>query len=213
MAHHHRSHRFWRLPRKAVKVRHDPGREGVAHFAYGLFRFAVYGFLGVALEVVFYSLVKTGRHIPLVSLLFQFEWRVDQALDLSQVWAVPIKSLFGQCSLWMFPVYGVASFCIELLSRNLADKPLALRALTYGLTIFLWEWASGWLLFWGTGFRIWYYADSGNFFQMTSWYILPLWCVTGVLVEYIYRQLMDPDLVEAIQTAHLTPDPPAQPPA
>ena len=33
---------------------------------------------------------------------------------------------------------------------------------------------------------------------MTSWAILPIWCITGVLVEYIYRQLMDPDLVKAI---------------
>ncbi len=50
-----------------------------------------------------------------------------------------------------------------------------------------------------SGFRIWEYLDSGNFFRMTSWYILPIWCLTGLFVEYLYRQLMDPALVDAIE--------------
>lgn len=208
MSHHH-PRRPWRAAKKKVEIRRQSPRQGAAHFWYGLFRFAVYGFLGVALEVVFYTLVKTGRHIPLVKLLFQFDWRVDPSLALGHVWDVPISSLFGQCSLWMFPVYAVASFCIEWLYRNFPDvHPLA-RAVAYGFVIFLWECASGWLLYWATGLKIWFYADPGSFFEMTSWFILPLWCITGVLVEYIYRQLMDPDLVLAIETATLTPDPPA----
>jgi hypothetical protein len=194
-----------RRPRKQVLIRARTARTGVAHFGYGFFRFAVYGFLGVALEIVFYNLVRNGQSLPVVKYLFQFQWRVDPALNLSAIWEVPARSLYGQCSLWMFPVYAVASFCIEFLYRNFSDVHWGLRALGYGLAIVLWECLSGWLLYWGTGFKIWYYADAGNFYQMTSWYILPIWCVTGLLVEYLYRQLMDPDLVQAIETASLEP--------
>lgn len=197
--------RLRRKPRRQVEVRVKAARRGLKHFGYGVFRFTVYGFLGVALEIFFYNLVRNAQHVPVLKYLFQFQWRVDPSLNLSAIWDVPAISLYGQCSLWMFFVYGVASFSIEALYRNFSDVHVALRALGYGLVIFLWECLSGWLLFWGTGLKIWYYADPGNFFQMTSWFILPIWCVTGLLVEYIYRQLMDPDLVKAIETATLEP--------
>lgn len=193
-----------RKPKKLVRVR-NVTRSGVQQFGYAFFRFCLYGFLGVALEIVFYNLVRNLRPVPLLGLLFQFDWRVDPSLGLGAVWKVPAISLYGQCSLWMFPVYGVASFCIELIYRNATDIHLALRALAYGLVIFLWECASGWLLFAATGLKIWFYADPGNFFEMTSWRILPIWCITGLVVEYIYRQLMDPQLVAAIETATLEP--------
>ncbi|MFO0594758.1 MAG: hypothetical protein U0228_05625 [Myxococcaceae bacterium] len=194
------------MARRAVKVRHQSSRAGLQHFGYGLFRFALYGFLGVALEVCFYNLVRTFRGVPVIGWLFMFDWRVDPSLHLGAMWDVPGKSLYGQCSLWMFPVYAVACFSIEFLYRKLPHVHLGLRALAYGLSIFGWECLSGWLLYWATGLKVWFYADAGNFFQMTSWFILPIWCITGVLVEYIYRQLMDPDLVKAIETAHLEPE-------
>ena len=140
------------MSRRPVKVRHTHSRAGADRFTYGVFRFALYGFLGVALEICFYNLVRTFREVPVLNVLFQFDWRVDPSL------------------------------------------------------IFLWECASGWLIYGLTGLKVWFYADRWNFFQMTSWAILPIWCITGVLVEYIYRQSMDPDLVKAIETAHLTPE-------
>ena len=160
----------------------------------------------MALEICFYNLVRTFREVPVLNVLFQFDWRVDPSLNLDAVWNVPATSLYGQCSLWMFPVYAIACFGIEVLYRRIPHVHLALRALGYGLIIFLWECASGWLIYGLTGLKVWFYADRWNFFQMTSWAILPIWCITGVLVEYIYRQLMDPDLVKAIETAHLTPE-------
>jgi hypothetical protein len=193
-------------PRKPIKVRHTEARAGVDKLVYGAFRFTLYGFLGVALEIVFYNLVRTFRDVPVLKYLFMFDWKVDDTLKLGAIWDVPGKSLYGQCSLWMFPVYAVACFAIEFLYRRLPHVHFALRALVYGLTIFLWECASGWMLYGLTGLKVWYYADPGNFFQMTSWFILPIWCITGLLVEYIYRQLMDPDLVKAIETAHLEPE-------
>jgi hypothetical protein len=198
-----------RKPRKQVQVRSPGARRGGMKTGYGVFRFAIYGFLGVALEIAFYNLVRNAQGVPLLKYLFHFQWRVDPSLNLSAIWDVPARSLYGQCSLWMFFVYGVASFSIEVLYRNFTDVHWALRALGYGLVIFLWECLSGWLLFWGTGLKIWFYADAGNFFEMTSWYILPIWCVTGLLVEYLYRQLMDPELVTAIETATLDPGKPA----
>lgn len=198
--------RVLRKPKKQVKVRSQVRRRGLAELGYGVFRFFIYGLFGVALEIVFYNLVRNLRGVPVLGLLFQFDWQVDKALDLGAVWSVPAVSLYGQCSLWMFFVYGVASFCIEFIYRNASDVPWAVRALVYGLVIFLWECLSGWLLYWGTGYKIWFYADPGNFYEMTSWRILPIWCFTGLVVEYLYRQLMDPDLVKAIETVTPTPE-------
>ena len=199
------SSRVLRKPKKHVTVRTKGTRNGLVELGYGAFRFALYGVLGVALEVVFYNLVRNLRGVPVLGWLFSFDWQVDPALELGAIWKVPAISLYGQCSLWMFFVYGVASFCIEFVYRNGSDLPVPLRAGIYGLIIFLWECLSGWLLYWTTGYRIWFYADPGNFFQMTSWRILPIWCVTGLIVEYLYRQLMDPDLVHAIETATARP--------
>ncbi len=198
-----------RKPRSQHRVRHAGPRTGWRAWEPLLFRIAVYAILGVALEVVFYNLVKFGRGVPGLQYLFLFDWRVDRDLSLQHVWDVPLRSLFGQCSLWMAGVYAVACLAIEQLYQKLFTVPLPLRAVAYGLTIFLWECASGWLLLWATGYRIWYYADAGAFFEMTSWFILPLWCLTGLIVEYLYRQLMDPDLVKAIEDVR--PDPEFKP--
>lgn len=198
--------RPWRAPRQKVQVRSTAARAGVQRFGFFVFRAALYGFLGVALEVCFYNLVKFSRGVPGLDLLFRFQWKVDPALGLDHVWAVPLSSLYGQCSLWMFFVYLVACLAIEQLYLRLFALHWALRAVAYGLTIFSWECLSGWLLLWGTGYRIWYYADAGAFFEMTSWFILPLWIITGLLVEYLFRQLMDPQLVHAIETATLAPE-------
>lgn len=188
-----------------VAVRHKHPRTGLRKLGYGLFRFAMYGFFGTALEVFFYTLVKAGRGVPVVQWLFGFDWRVDERLNLGAVWAAPLISLFGQCSLWMFVVYAVASFGIETLYRRMFGLHVAVRALAYGALILSWECVSGWLLLWLTGYRIWFYADPGALFEMTSLLILPVWVVTGLFVEYLYRQLMDPELVNAIETVSPAP--------
>ncbi len=195
----------WSKPKRRVTVRHGRSRRGWQAFGYGLFRFAMYGFFGTALEVFFYNLTKFSRHVPVLDFFFRFDWRVDQRLDLSSVWSAPLVSLYGQCSLWMFGVYAVASFGIEFLYRRLFALHFALRGLAYGTLILAWECVSGWLLYWLTGYKIWFYADPANILEMTSLYIWPIWVVTGLFVEYLYRQLMDPDLVKAIETA--APDP------
>lgn len=189
-------------PRKPITVRHaDHKRDFKRRFLFGLFRFFLYAGLGFAAEVGFYNLVKLGRRIPGVGTLFLFSWKVDPHLHLDAVWDVPLRTLFGQRSLWMALVYaGASMFFIEPIYRNTPRLNVAVRALFYGAAILFWEAVTGWLLFWTTGYKIWFYDDAWNIVGMTSLLIAPLWCATGLLVERVYRELMDPDLVAALES-------------
>jgi hypothetical protein len=170
--------------------------------SFSIFRFCLYGMVGISAEVFFYNFVRIARDVPLLEALVRFQWRVDERLNLNTIWDTPAVAAYGQCSLWMFLIYGVASFgCIEPLFRWLWRSPLLLRAVLYGLVILLFEGFSGVILWKLTGYRIWYYADAGAvLWQMTSLFILPIWMVTGLLVERIYRELMDPDLLAALES-------------
>jgi hypothetical protein len=190
-------------PHKAVRIRRsDLARSQRMKVAFALFRFSLYGFVGLSSEIIFYNLVRLCSRVPGLSLLFRFEWRVDERLGLDRIWDTPAVAAFGQCSLWMFPVYALASFgFIEPLYRHLLRYPVALRAAAYGSAILLWEGVSGRLLQAFTGYEIWRYADAGAvLWGMTSLYILPIWMITGLLVELIYRELMDPDLLKALES-------------
>ena len=188
--------------RKKVTVRRaNHPRDRRQRLLFGLFRFALYGFVGISAEVGFYNLVKFGRRIPIVEHLFAFSWRVDPRLHLDAVWDAPLISLYGQCSLWMSLVYaGASMFFVEPIYRRGLRLPFFVRALFYGAAILFWEAVSGWLLFWTTGYKIWFYDDPLNLVGMTSLGIAPIWCVTGLLVEAIYRELMDPALVAALES-------------
>ena len=68
------------------------------------------------------------------------------------------------------------------------------------MAILLFEALSGLALKALTGYAIWYYDDALNLLGTTSLYILPLWTATGMLVELIYRELMDPTVRRAIES-------------
>jgi hypothetical protein len=89
--------------------------------------------------------------------------------------------------------------CVEPVYRLLARKPWVLRCVLYGVGILIFEALSGWVLFWVTGYKIWYYADAGNIVGMTSLFILPIWMATGMLIELIYRELIDPKVAEELE--------------
>lgn len=169
---------------------------------FAVFRFCLYGMVGISAEVFFYNFVRVARHVPLLEALFRFQWRVDDRLQLNHIWDTPAVAAYGQCSLWMFLIYGIASFWfIEPLFRRMLRQHLLLRAVCYGLVILLFEGFSGIVLEKLTGYRVWYYADAGAIlWEMTSLYILPIWMMTGLLVEVIYRELMDPDLLAALES-------------
>jgi hypothetical protein len=167
---------------------------------YALFRFLFYGMIGVFAEVCFYSLIKIGRLIPGISWIFRFKWGVDSCLGLDNIWNAPIYTFFGQCSLWMFLVYAIcALFIIERIYRRIYRIFWVIRGVLYAFSILIFELISGFLLFRITGFKIWFYSDPLNLFQMTSLYILPIWFITGTLVELIYRELMENEIHSAIQ--------------
>lgn len=164
------------------------------------FRFLIYGMLGVFSEVCLYSIVKLGRTLPLISWIFNFQWRVDDKLNLNNIWQTPIKTLFGQCSLWMFFVYGLCGFfIIEKLYRKLYNTSWIYRGMLYACSILLAELITGFMLLYITGYKIWYYNDSLNILHMTSLYTLPMWFITGMLVETVYRELMPKEILKSIQ--------------
>ncbi|HYO59243.1 hypothetical protein [Archangium sp.] len=188
---------------RPVHVRRaDLKRNARLKLTFALFRFCLYGMVGLSSEIFFYNLVRIARHVPLLEALFRFQWRVDDRLPLNDIWDTPIIAAYGQCSLWMFLVYSVACFYfVEAIYRRTFRQHTLLRAVLYGHAILLFEGVSGLFLEKLTGYRIWYYADSGAIlWQMTSLYILPIWMVTGLLAEFIYRELMDPDLVAALES-------------
>ena len=197
------------MAKKPLRVKHNHlERDRGLKLLFGALRFTLYGFVGLSAEVIFYTLVKVGRLIPVVRWLFVFDWRVDPRLNLSAIWDAPVTAFFGQCSLWMFPVYaGASMLCVEPLYRALARRPWALRALLYGLSILAFEAASGWALFWLTGYKIWFYDDRFNVVGMTSLAIGPIWMATGLLVERIYRELMDPKAVAELERLEAAAEP------
>ncbi|WP_342379269.1 hypothetical protein NVS55_07445 [Myxococcus stipitatus] len=170
--------------------------------AFGVFRFCLYGMVGISSEIFFYNLVRLSRDVPFLGALFQFQWQVDDRLGLNGIWHTPAVTAYGQCSLWMFLIYGVACFFfVEPVFRRMLYLHAGLRATVYGIGILLFEAFSGLVLERLTGYRIWYYADAGAIFgQMTSLYILPIWMLTGLIAEFIYRELMDPDLMAALES-------------
>jgi hypothetical protein len=189
--------------RRTVRIRRTNMKRGQRmKLAFGVFRFCLYGMLGLSSEIFFYNLVRVAQHVPLLEALFRFKWRVDDRLGLNAIWDTPIVTAYGQCSLWMFLIYGVACFCfVEPLYRWMLYQHTGLRAAIYGIVILLFEGFTGVLLERLTGYRIWYYGDAGAIlWGMTSLYILPIWMVTGLIAEFIYREMMDPDLLAALES-------------
>jgi hypothetical protein len=190
-------------PDDSIHIRHaDMKRDARMKLVFAVFRFCLYGMVGLSSEVFFYNLVRIAQRIPVLELLFRFQWRVDERLNLNGIWDTPPIAAYGQASLWMFLVYaGACFFFVEPIFRRTFRRSTLLRAVLYGFAILLFEGVSGVLLEHLTGYRIWYYADAGAIlWQMTSLYILPIWMVTGLLAEHIYRELMDPDLVRALES-------------
>lgn len=177
-------------------LNNSQNKRKIAGYVYVLLRFAVYGMVGVVAEVTNYTLVKLGRKTPLTSWIFQADWRVDEKLNLNAIWGKQCVwwSLYGQCSLWMFPVYGLCSIVfIERIYRVCKEHNINIvfRGVFYSLAILLFEFISGFILLYTTGLKIWCYKDSLNIMEMTTLNLFPLWFFTGLFVEMIYRELKE----------------------
>jgi UDP-2,3-diacylglucosamine pyrophosphatase LpxH len=153
-----------------------------------LFRLCIYGALLIAGEVSFYSITKIGRKIPFLKIIFEYQWCVDPKLDLSNIWNVPIMTFYGQASLYMFFVYGL--ICVAGLEpayrwMKKKDFPIILRGLFYMCIILGMECLLGWILFWITKYKIWYYTGWGSFPVFTSFAIAPMWFICGLISENV----------------------------
>lgn len=165
--------------------------------AFAFLRFIVYGMVGVFSEVCQYTFVKIGRMIPVVELAFRADWKVDEKLGLDKIWDVPWYTLYGQCSLWMFPVYGLCALILLERIYKLSVKYQLywfVRGALYALAITLFELVSGLILWKITGYKIWCYNDPGNIMNMTSIFLFAIWFVTGLFVEFLYKELTESSL-------------------
>ncbi|MDH5681990.1 MAG: hypothetical protein OEZ36_10410, partial [Spirochaetota bacterium] len=161
-------------------------------FRRALFRYLLYGGILVFSEVAFYTVTKIGKLLPdFISWFFDYGWRVDPSLQLNTMWddgIVPIKTLYGQASLWMFFVYAtICLFFLEPAHKKLRGKSWILRGTIYMSIILFMECSLGWVLYWLTGYMIWYYDDPLNIFTFTSLSIAPMWFVVGLVSENVSR--------------------------
>lgn len=167
------------------------------NIVFSVFRFIIYGMTGVFAEVCQYTIVKIGKAVPLLEWAFRYHWKVDDRLQLNTIWEVPWYTFYGQCSLWMFPVYGFAILLVLervfKLSKTL-NLIWIVRGALYSVAIMFFELITGFIVSWITGYRIWYYDDTGNIFHMTSVYLFFVWFVTGLFAEFIYKELMGSSL-------------------
>jgi uncharacterized membrane protein len=88
----------------------------------------------------------------------------------------------GNTSLWMFPIYGMASL-IGPIYEKIGDMPTILRSLIYGVCIMLGEFVSGSIL------RLfaacpWDYSNAlYNFQGLVRLDYLPFWMAAGLVFE------------------------------
>jgi hypothetical protein len=165
--------------------------ETFKRFRRGVFRFCVYGAIMLMVEIFFYNITRIGREIPVVEIFFRFKWLVDVGpnVNLNDMWDVPIITFYGQASLWMFLVYGfIVFFGVEWAYRNFRDKmPWFVRGLIYMVIILTLECATGWVLYWITGYEIWYYGGQFAILRYTSLAIAPIWFISGLMAENFFH--------------------------
>lgn len=90
--------------------------------------------------------------------------------------------LMGQTSLWMFPIYGMASF-LKPFCRLFKNFPTAIRALFYSMLIFLGEYVSGSIL---KKYEIcpWDYSKArANIKGVVRLDFAPFWMIAGLIFE------------------------------
>ena len=94
------------------------------------------------------------------------------------------KQMHGVTSLWMFPIYGMASM-IAPLSHLMEGKNFVLRGSVYTACIFLTEYGTGTLLK-KKGCCPWDYSGAkANYKGVVRFDYAPLWFMVGLLYEKI----------------------------
>ena len=122
-------------------------------------RFIVFGILGWCVEILW-----TGLHSLLLG---------DGALT-------------AKTYLWMFPIYGLAAFVSPVFLALRRYCPLWQRLGLYSFTIFLVEFATGWLLRMAIGVCPWDYGDIPfSVMGLIRLDYAPLWAALGYFFEEV----------------------------
>jgi uncharacterized membrane protein len=110
--------------------------------------------------------------------------------NLYYAWAQgssPEMSLTGKSYVWMFPIYGSASFFLNRLMPYLRKLPFGLRLVVYPLGIFMIEYITGWLLDMTIGKCPWEYESSYAVHGYINLAYTPFWMLFGVMLEIIFN--------------------------
>jgi uncharacterized membrane protein len=94
--------------------------------------------------------------------------------------------LRGECSLYMFPIYGSFSFIISLVQWLFFDYPWMIRGLIYMFLIYILEYSSGWLIKRMVGFAPWNYDNKYNISGLICLNYAPIWLIEGLVAEALY---------------------------
>lgn len=129
-----------------------------------LWRFIVFGVVGIFGEVVFTSLLNLVR---------------DRSFRLK-----------GFSFLWMFPIYGVIAFIFEPVHNVIGGQGWFFRGLSYMLIIYGIEYAAGALLKKIAGGPVWHYKGRYQLHGHINFFFAPLWFFVGLLVERYYGDVM-----------------------
>ena len=101
-------------------------------------------------------------------------------------------SLSGNSYVWMFFIYGPASFLIPFVMDKMGKLPLLARLVVYSIGIFAVEFASGFLLDKLTGACPWEYKTGLHIMGYIRLDYLPAWMGFSFLLEklvVIFREL------------------------
>jgi len=188
-----------------------------------VFKFFVYGFLGMTVEIVFTNVVRLITLImPFLDPLFKSFKQIVIYHGHIDPFGFPPESLFAYTSVWMFFVYGLGLFAIEILYKlisrieiNFFKKHqwwfLFIRLAAYSIAIFITEFATGWIIFGilklieiigliDQAYLVWEYTDSANFFKTTTFLILPFWLVASFFAEIVIKKMCEKDVEVSIRT-------------
>lgn len=125
--------------------------------------FCLFGCIGISAEIFF-----TSFYTNISSVLEGGSWG----------W-----KLEGNSYVWMFFIYGLASFLVPFVMDKMIKLPLLVRLLVYSFGIYVVEFASGFLLDQLTGSCPWEYKTGWEIMGYIRLDYLPFWMGFSFLLE------------------------------
>ncbi len=142
--------------------------------------FSLFSCIGITAEIFFTSL-----YTNISSVMQGGSW--DWALQ-------------GKSYIWMFFIYGPASFLVPFAMDKMAKLPLLLRLLIYSFGIYVVEFASGFLLDKLTGACPWEYTTGWHIMGYIRLDYLPAWMGFSFLLEKLVVFFRGLGLIEEAHT-------------